>query len=116
MIREVMLDEGYKVKGVIAAEGFISGVRRYKPDLVLVDYNLLSKFTGLELCRQIKANPKTAHIPVIMMTAYPWLSDCLKYWDPDAVIFKPFSVDELTRKVKNLLFFDQERHENMESL
>lgn len=103
MIREVMLAQGYEAKGVIVADGFINRVKRYKPDLVLMDYNLLSRFNGVELCHQIKINVNTAHIPVILISAYPLAIDPLNYHGPDALIHKPFSLEELTENVKNLI-------------
>ena len=71
MTLEVLLalDETYEVAGVGDAETAIKAVQRYAPDLVLLDLNLGQRFDGLDVCRAIRANPTTAQIAVIILTA-----------------------------------------------
>src|ERR1700748_2807503 len=70
MIKEAMLSEGYQVKGITFTDDIITSVKQYNPDLVLMDY-LLSGINGGEFCHQIKTHPETAHIRVVMLSAYP---------------------------------------------
>jgi len=71
MTLEVLLalDETWEAAGVGDVATALEAVRRYRPDLVLLDLNLGQRFDGLDVCRAIRANPDTAHIAVIVLTA-----------------------------------------------
>jgi len=60
--------EGYAVRHAPHAEEGLILVAETPPDLVLLDW-MLPDMAGIEVCRQIKANPDTKSIPVIMLTA-----------------------------------------------
>jgi DNA-binding response OmpR family regulator len=107
IMKEVMLSEGYMAKGVIFPYDFIQTIACYKPDLIVMEYKLLFDFDGEELCRQIKINPQTAHIPLIMISVYPRVLNPLNEYGPDAFICKPFSLEQLTTWVKDLLFLEK---------
>ena len=102
MVEEAMLSEGYHADSISSTNDIISSVRQYQPDLVLIDY-LLPRINGGELCHQIKTNTETAHIPVVMLSAYPRVLESLGNYGSDAFIAKPFSLAELTRTVKDML-------------
>lgn len=102
MVKEAMLSEGYTVESTTNTDDIIELVKAHKPDLVLMDY-LLPRINGGELCYQIKNYPDTAHIPVVMVSAYPRVLESLGNYGSDAFIAKPFSLDELTGTVKDLL-------------
>lgn len=84
-------------------DGFNKAVESM-PDLVLSDV-LMPKATGLELCKSLKTNLKTSHIPIILLTA---LSDeesqvqGLKEGAED-YITKPFSINALFYKIKSII-------------
>ncbi|MBW4888104.1 response regulator [Mucilaginibacter sp. HMF5004] len=102
MVKEAMLSEGYDAESISATNDIIQSVKEYGPDLVLIDY-LLPGINGGELCHHIKTNPETAHIPVVMLSAYPRVLASLGNYGSDAFIAKPFSLEELTGTVKGLL-------------
>lgn len=102
MIKEAMLSEGYQVEGIMFTDDIITTVKQYNPDLVLMDY-LLSGINGGELCHQIKTHPETAHIPVVILSAYPRVLLSLGNYGSDAFIAKPFSLEELTACVRDQL-------------
>ena len=80
----------------------ISKVRQYEPDLVLLDYMMPDK-NGMEVCREIRTDPRLSHIPVIMLTARADEKiklECLKAGASD-FLSKPFALGELTLRVKN---------------
>jgi len=74
------------------------------PDLILLDW-MLPWISGLELCRQLRRKPATAHVPIIMLTARVEEADRLRGLDTgaDDYITKPFSTDELIARVRAVL-------------
>lgn len=74
------------------------------PDLIILDW-MLPGLTGIEICRQIRARPKTKSIPVIMLTARGEEADRVRGLSTgaDDYIVKPFSVAELMARVTALL-------------
>jgi DNA-binding response OmpR family regulator len=59
--------KGYEVEGVMDGQAALEAVAAMKPDLVLLDV-MLPKIDGFEVCRRVKANEGTQHIPVILLT------------------------------------------------
>jgi len=77
-------------------------VKQYQPDLVLLDYMMPDK-NGMEVCREIREDARLSHIPVIMLTARADEKiklECLQAGASD-FISKPFSLGELSLRVKN---------------
>lgn len=64
----LLTSRGYAVTGAPDGKAALDCVARLKPDLVLLDI-MLPEIDGYEVCRQIKNNEATRHIPVIMLTA-----------------------------------------------
>lgn len=96
--------EGFSI---LAAKDGISGkeaVRNSNPDLIILDL-MLPGIDGLELCRMLKKDPKSAMIPIIMLTAKGQETDKVIGLETgaDDYVTKPFSVKEITARVKALL-------------
>jgi two-component system phosphate regulon response regulator PhoB len=74
------------------------------PDLILLDW-MLPWTSGLELCRQLRRKPASAHVPIIMLTARVEEADRLRGLDTgaDDYVTKPFSIDELNARVRAVL-------------
>ncbi len=85
-------------------EQALAQVRRRIPDLVLLDL-MLPDVTGTEVCRQIKGDPRTRHVPVLMLTAKGEELDRVVGFEvgADDYVVKPFSVRELVLRVKAVL-------------
>ncbi len=94
----------YRVKVVDSGEQALSVVGTYRPDLILLDI-MLPGADGLEVCKQIKADPKTARIPVIMLTALSEEADIVTGLElgADDYVTKPFSPSVLLARVKAAL-------------
>lgn len=76
----------------------------FLPDLILSDI-MMAGIDGLELCRRIKADPKTCHIPVVLLTAKSDMGSKIEGMDcgADLYIEKPFSIDYLKTSLHGIL-------------
>lgn len=92
---------GYRVLTFDSGESLLSEVKTSTPDLFLLDI-MLPGIDGLEVCRQIKSNPKLKNVPIIMLTAKSEEFDKVLGLElgADDYITKPFSVRELVARVK----------------
>ncbi len=74
------------------------------PALIILDI-MLPKIDGWEVCRRLRLNPLTRHIPIIMLTALSEVDDKLKGFNlgTDDYLTKPFSPRELVVRVKRVL-------------
>ena len=104
MMSKLLVKQGFKV------EIAIDGVQAWdilpvvRPDLVLLDI-VMPNMNGYELCRQIKSNPETQNLPVVICSAKS--EDFDRYWGmkqgADAYIAKPFEDRELLATIKQFL-------------
>ncbi len=96
--------EGYQVSVAKDGEEALEKAGRELPDLILLDL-MLPKMDGLEVCRQLRAQPKTAQLPIIMLTAKTQESDRIVGLEmgADDYLPKPFSPRELLARVKAVL-------------
>lgn len=83
-----------------------------RPDLILLDLMLPGR-DGISVCRELKANPETAHIPVIMLTAKGEEYDIVTGLDAgaDDYVVKPFSKNILLARIRAILRKDSDNHE-----
>jgi two-component system phosphate regulon response regulator PhoB len=95
---------GFAVEQAYDADEARTLIAEQTPDLVLLDW-MLPYMSGLELCRQLRRQPATANLPIIMLTARVEERDRLHGLDTgaDDYITKPFSVDELVARVRAVL-------------
>jgi len=103
---EVNLElEGYQVAGT-ASDGqeAIAMAAELKPDLILLDI-MMPKMDGLEVCRQLKADPKLSKIPIVLLSARAQDMDIREGLEigADAYLTKPFDPVELLDVVGRLL-------------
>jgi DNA-binding response OmpR family regulator len=98
------LTEGDGEAGLAAASGASSTAWGVRPDLVLLDW-AMPKMSGIDVCRALRADPATADIPVILLTAKAQESQVERGFAAGAndYIVKPFSPRELLRRVDALL-------------
>lgn len=100
----LLSSRGFKVQGVADGRAALDHVARKKPDLVLLDI-MLPEVDGFEVCRQIKANEETKHIPVIMLTAKKGSEDMAnsERVGADGYMTKPFKSAKLVEIVQLFL-------------
>src|SRR5918992_2263397 len=104
-----LLDHYLKKAGFIATvvpngRDVMPQIKRDAPDLVVLDI-MLPGLDGLEVCRAIRADPNSAAIPIIMLTAKAEESDRIVGLElgADDYITKPFSPNEVVARVRALL-------------
>ena len=95
---------GYEAKGFADGKAFSAALEQQLPDLVLLDIMLPGE-DGLQILKKLRANPYTADLPVIMVTAKGTEFDKVIGLDSgaDDYIAKPFGMMELVSRVKALL-------------
>ena len=96
IIADLLQDEGYRTICAYNGAQALELARDTRPDLVLTDV-MMPVLGGAELCRQLKADPATRDVPVIVMSAAGALP--LDGCTPEAFIAKPFDLDALLRLV-----------------
>ena len=96
--------EGYRV--LVASDGVtaLEVARQQPPALILLDL-MLPRLDGLDVCRQLRARPETAHTPILMLTARGEESDVVVGLEmgADDYVTKPFSWNELRARIRALL-------------
>jgi two-component system alkaline phosphatase synthesis response regulator PhoP len=104
LVRYNLEKEGFQVRGALDGETGLAMALQERPDVVLVDL-MLPGLDGLEVCRRLRADSRTASIPLIMLTAKSGESDRVVGLElgADDYITKPFSTRELTARVRALL-------------
>lgn len=102
IVKELLSYENYNVAMVPSAENIIPIAERFQPDLIMLDY-LLTDGNGGDICRAFKAHPDLSDIPVIMLTAYQKRGLNFMDYGCDAVVEKPFDLDELLQTIDGLL-------------
>ncbi len=95
---------GFAVDLVSAGRDALVAIGKRPPDLMVLDL-MLPQVDGLEICRAVRANEKTAAIPIIMLTARAEESERIVGLEmgADDYIAKPFSPNELVARVRALL-------------
>ena len=96
--------EGYEVLTALDGEQALERLKSERPDLIVLDI-MMPKVDGYEVCRTIKSNPETQHIPVILLSAKGRNVDQKMGFDvgADDYITKPFSPRKLVERINALL-------------
>ena len=98
LLNEALTTEGYQVECASHVDNIYESVRNSQAQLVIIDY-ILEGINGGELCHQIKINPRTSHVPVVMITGYPRVLESLGSYGADHLLTKPFDLNELLNVV-----------------
>ena len=111
------VEEHYKV---LTAEDGQKGERmalEHVPDIVITDV-MMPKMDGYQLCSNLKKNPKTSHIPIIMLTAKAGQTHKMEGLTQgvDSYLTKPIDIDELHLRMKNLIENREKIWEHFKSL
>ena len=99
----MLIKKGFEVEAHSNWEDADNSIDRFEPQIILLDV-FLSGVDGLEICRKLKASPRTSSIPVIIFSGYPRVAETVIYeYGADDFITKPFEVDDLIDKIHNVI-------------
>ena len=105
-------------KTAIAGDGAtgLQKTRDDRPDFIVLDL-MLPKMTGLEVCRILKADPATSHIPILMLTAKAEEIDRIVglEFGADDYVTKPFSPREVTLRIRAILRRGEKPEETLQA-
>ncbi len=104
MIADLLKGSGLDVTSASDGVEALEQIQGHRPDLIVLDI-VMPRMNGYEVCRRLKADPKTQHLPIVMCSSKGEEFD--RYWGmkqgADAYIAKPFQPTELVGTVKQLL-------------
>jgi len=104
LARDVLQNKGYKTLEAVTGEDGVRLAKENAPDLVLMDIQLPG-INGIEAFRQIRADARTARIPVVALTASVTPTDrsAITAAGFDAFVGKPINLKEFLDTVKRLI-------------
>lgn len=106
VIREILMlllqGEGYRVLTADRGTEALDLAREEQPDLVTLDL-ALNETDGREVLRQLKSDPRTEKIPVIVVSAFTDALQPIDRWYASDVVSKPFDIDRLIASIDKLL-------------
>jgi len=109
LISAALMGAGYEVRTTDDVHDLSSALGGWRPDVILTDVEMPG-ITGVELCRLIKANYETAHVPVVLCSGLPHdkLERLARECEADGFLCKASGLArfpaELTRLIETVLF------------
>ena len=104
MLKIYFSSQGYEVDLALRGEIALEKTRLTMPHLIVLDI-MLPDIDGYEVCKRLRSNSRTSHIPVIFLTQKDERSDKLQGLElgADDYITKPFDIEELRLRVQNAI-------------
>ncbi|WP_159020553.1 hybrid sensor histidine kinase/response regulator transcription factor [Algibacter sp. L3A6] len=98
------LSDHYIVKEAVNGKKGLEMVLKHYPDIIISDV-MMPKMDGFEMCKTLKSEFETCHIPIILLTARSREEDLISGFNQgaDAYVSKPFRITVLKARIKNLL-------------
>jgi twitching motility two-component system response regulator PilH len=104
MISELLAGQGHEIAMAVNGTDGLAKIASFKPDLVVLDV-VMPEMNGYDVCRNLRKEPATQDLPVLMCSSKDEASDL--YWGKkqgaSAYLVKPFEGDELLAAVEQLL-------------
>jgi CheY-like chemotaxis protein len=104
LLEAYLASEDYEIAFAYDGAETLEQVRRFGPDLILLDI-MMPKLSGYEVCEQVKGDPKTRNVPILIVTALDEKNDIEKAVQAgcDDFLTKPVNQLELKTRVRSLL-------------
>jgi putative two-component system response regulator len=102
MISQVLRKEGYQTRAVNSGQEALAAVKETLPEVILLDITM-PDVDGYEVCQQLKADSRTADVPIIFISALDAVIDKVKAFKVGGADYipKPIQVQELVARVRN---------------
>jgi len=112
VLSTMLRGEGFKVRNALEGQSALEAVFSSPPDLILLDV-MMPGLSGYEVCQRLKADPQSARIPVIFISALDDALDKVRAFQVGGVdyIAKPFQLEEVLVRVRSHLTLDRQRRE-----
>ena len=94
LVRTLLESGGDSVSSASNGQEALSEIAQHRPDIVLLDV-MMPVMDGLTACSELRKNPETSDMPVVVMSASENLSRSLTEIGANGFIAKPFDIDEL---------------------
>ena len=104
IVRQLLAKTKYKLREAHDGESAVQTALGDPPDLILMDVQL-PKMSGLDATRQLRADARTAAVPIVVITSYALSGDAQKAKDAGATAYlaKPYSPFDLLKLVRQYL-------------
>lgn len=105
VLSEYLAGEGFEIASALDGEVGLEMVKTSKPDLILLDI-ILPKKDGYEVLKEVKSDPATNHIPIILLTNLDSISDVERALELGATTYlvkADYKLEEVASKVKEIL-------------
>ncbi|TFH35778.1 MAG: response regulator, partial [Anaerolineales bacterium] len=116
LLSQTLAEKGYGVRTVTSGPRALESARTSPPDLILLDIRMPG-MDGYEVCTRLKEDERTAHIPIIFISALDQVEDKVQAFQFGGVdyITKPFQVEEVLARTETHLALRrlQERQEKI---
>jgi DNA-binding response OmpR family regulator len=102
LMSAMLRNNGFDVYSVSDINEVFTLIKSFKPDIILLDVKLGNQ-DGREICTQIKGNPETKNIKVLLHSAFSHVSWEYELCGADGFMLKPYDLSDLVTKIKALL-------------
>ena len=104
LVRDVLQYQGYRTIEAGSAEEGLVLARSHQPALILMDIQLPG-MDGITALRRLRADPDTAGIPAVALTAFAMTDDRARFLEAgfDGYLVKPINIKEFPEKIRNFL-------------
>ncbi|MEO0540156.1 MAG: EAL domain-containing protein [Cyanobacteria bacterium P01_A01_bin.105] len=104
LLSRLLVQEGFVVRKALDGEMALKSIQTLLPDLILLDI-MMPQFDGYSVCQRLKADPATAAVPIIVLSALSASFDKVKAFRSGAsdYVTKPFQFEEVLARIQNQL-------------
>ncbi len=115
ILSTLLMQQGYNVRKALSGQTAMKSVQTVVPDLILLDI-MMPSMDGYEVCEKLKADPKTAELPVIFLSALSEAFDKVKAFAVGGAdyITKPFQLEEVLARIQNQLALRSAKIQNQQ--